>query len=650
MNKMRLNNNEFHFGDQHKFEIQSTINQKPFEDPVVRSFFTRWCEINDSIDPQVVTRKEFNNRGMQGILEKKPGGKQTLFIPEDLQLWEMIGVMEIIDKDTFAAKQERTTEIKEKVLALGKIFENAGVYIAERLDGIEDGKEIAEALALEFYQYGQSITHGKAQKTPQIDKISSKSLTPQETEAIDQFLAGDNLYKSRKQRIKKLTTEDIAQFFGGDNLYRSQKQRNEKLNSEDQVKNDELYEKERQKTLVQFFAVAEKAFAIESKNLDGALRESPTKLKPWQSDTPIHSAFLKRINRALTKQIETPKREFQTSIFRRGMELLQRNMPFDKLPNWVKYSYLHWRNGETTLREALKIDEMAAELDQIRKTGNTTQIAKKEQKIADKIQEAVSNFSYQNQSNNPSEMVASQCINCVGASMLGGALMKEAGLNYLVGQIPGHSILLLVMSDERVEWRDMLHTSFNEHITDEMISGQRKDGKPLTVNDIVEFSQKPGSESLIFDNNPKKLRYQLYCFNKGHQRINIFEPEYGQQIQVLNNTGYTLNSLGRYEEAIEAYRQAIEIDPKYADPYFNLGINLHHLYRYEEAIEAYRQAIEIDPKFAYAYFNLGIVLNYSLGRREEAIEAYQKFIELADNKNDYPLIVKAKQMIADLKK
>ena len=193
-----------HFGEQPKFEIRPTIEQKPFESLPVRSFFTEWCAINDSIQPQFVTREQWDNREMQGILEKRPDGMQTLFIPRDLQLWEMIGVMEVIDNDTFAAKPERATEAKEKMLALGKTFENAGVYIARRLDGIEEGREIAEALALEFYQYGQSLTQGKRQKISQIDDIASRDLAPQETEAMDQFLAGDTLYESRKQKVEKL--------------------------------------------------------------------------------------------------------------------------------------------------------------------------------------------------------------------------------------------------------------------------------------------------------------------------------------------------------------------------------------------------------------------------------------------------------------
>jgi tetratricopeptide (TPR) repeat protein len=56
--------------------------------------------------------------------------------------------------------------------------------------------------------------------------------------------------------------------------------------------------------------------------------------------------------------------------------------------------------------------------------------------------------------------------------------------------------------------------------------------------------------------------------------------------------------LGRYTEAIEAFKQAIRINPDYADAYFNLGVVYVKLGRYTEAIETFKQAIRINPDFA----------------------------------------------------
>src|SRR6476660_2909643 len=52
------------------------------------------------------------------------------------------------------------------------------------------------------------------------------------------------------------------------------------------------------------------------------------------------------------------------------------------------------------------------------------------------------------------------------------------------------------------------------------------------------------------------------------------------------------------DEEIAAYRQAIQIDPNYANAYKNLGNALFFQRKPKEAIAAYRQAIQINPNYA----------------------------------------------------
>jgi tetratricopeptide (TPR) repeat protein len=116
------------------------------------------------------------------------------------------------------------------------------------------------------------------------------------------------------------------------------------------------------------------------------------------------------------------------------------------------------------------------------------------------------------------------------------------------------------------------------------------------------------------------------------------EAEYQAVLaQQKYNLGNTLHNQGKLEEAIAAYRKAIEIDPNYAMAYNFLGSTLQSQGKLEEAITAYRKAIEIDPKLANAYhnlanayYNLGIILN-NQGKLEEAIAASRKAIEIEPN-------------------
>ena len=65
----------------------------------------------------------------------------------------------------------------------------------------------------------------------------------------------------------------------------------------------------------------------------------------------------------------------------------------------------------------------------------------------------------------------------------------------------------------------------------------------------------------------------------------------------------TLYKSGSYKEAIEAYDQAIDIDPMDFIAWNNKGNALVKLGFYKEAIKAYNRAIEIDPNFISAQDN-----------------------------------------------
>lgn len=101
----------------------------------------------------------------------------------------------------------------------------------------------------------------------------------------------------------------------------------------------------------------------------------------------------------------------------------------------------------------------------------------------------------------------------------------------------------------------------------------------------------------------------------------------------LVTKGIALTLAGKFEEAVELFRRAIELDPNRADAYDNLGNALAKMGKNEEAIEAYRRSIELYPDEAIAaspYDNLGLVLE-SMGQREKATEAYCYAISLAPN-------------------
>jgi tetratricopeptide (TPR) repeat protein len=82
-----------------------------------------------------------------------------------------------------------------------------------------------------------------------------------------------------------------------------------------------------------------------------------------------------------------------------------------------------------------------------------------------------------------------------------------------------------------------------------------------------------------------------------------------------------------YDEAIENFNRAIEIDPKYVDAYINRGFARWSKGDWDGALADENKALEIDPRNASAYMFRGIA-KARKGDSSGAIEDYNKAIEM----------------------
>jgi tetratricopeptide (TPR) repeat protein len=89
--------------------------------------------------------------------------------------------------------------------------------------------------------------------------------------------------------------------------------------------------------------------------------------------------------------------------------------------------------------------------------------------------------------------------------------------------------------------------------------------------------------------------------------------------------GDTLRQRGRFAEAEEEYREAVRLNPLWAQAHVNLGVTLAGLGRLDDAIGAYERALAIDSKIPAADFNLGALLA-SRGETARALRHYQKAV------------------------
>ena len=101
-----------------------------------------------------------------------------------------------------------------------------------------------------------------------------------------------------------------------------------------------------------------------------------------------------------------------------------------------------------------------------------------------------------------------------------------------------------------------------------------------------------------------------------------------EQADCYSNLGIIFKALGRVDEAVAAYEQAIAIDPDHANAYNNLGVLLRAQGRNADAEAAYRTATRLNPEHIDAYHNLGVLLA-SINRTPEAVACYCKVTTLS---------------------
>lgn len=105
-----------------------------------------------------------------------------------------------------------------------------------------------------------------------------------------------------------------------------------------------------------------------------------------------------------------------------------------------------------------------------------------------------------------------------------------------------------------------------------------------------------------------------------------------------------------YDKAIKDYTKAIELKPDYADAYYNeRGLAWKAKGKYKEAINDYTDAIKIKPDFANAYYNMGLARKEYNDDPEKIKQEFEKYLELGIDENEI-WTKYAKDYIEDLKR
>jgi tetratricopeptide (TPR) repeat protein len=96
-----------------------------------------------------------------------------------------------------------------------------------------------------------------------------------------------------------------------------------------------------------------------------------------------------------------------------------------------------------------------------------------------------------------------------------------------------------------------------------------------------------------------------------------------KRAHVLNERARAADHDGRWDDAEALYREAIDLDPVWAIPWYNLGLVYKRQRRWDESLVCNRQAVRLDERDQAANWNLGIAAT-AVGEWRIARDAWQR--------------------------
>lgn len=97
--------------------------------------------------------------------------------------------------------------------------------------------------------------------------------------------------------------------------------------------------------------------------------------------------------------------------------------------------------------------------------------------------------------------------------------------------------------------------------------------------------------------------------------------------EVYCNLGAVFTQTQQFQEAVNAYQEALKIQPNFMATYHNFGNLLKNLKKYNEALQVFIMGVKQNPNDYNLHNNIGMVYE-SLGNNTQAIEAYKNAVRV----------------------
>ena len=111
--------------------------------------------------------------------------------------------------------------------------------------------------------------------------------------------------------------------------------------------------------------------------------------------------------------------------------------------------------------------------------------------------------------------------------------------------------------------------------------------------------------------------------------------------------GELLLKIRRDDEAIDAFKAAVDKNPGYALAWYDLAFALRARGKLPEAVDAYQRYIKLKPTDPDPYYGLGRALQH-LGRNADARRAYETYVAMEKRPSEKRWVDSARSQLQTL--
>jgi superkiller protein 3 len=128
--------------------------------------------------------------------------------------------------------------------------------------------------------------------------------------------------------------------------------------------------------------------------------------------------------------------------------------------------------------------------------------------------------------------------------------------------------------------------------------------------------------------------FQHRIYDKAAEQLKLVTELRPKEVNPYHVLGDIYMALGDRQKALDTWKIPTIIAPNIPAAFNKYGIGLQLDNQHQQAVEQFKKAVELNPRFEEAYYHMGESYE-ALGRTQDAVMAYEQTALVAQDKNSF---------------